>query len=238
MKQPVVAPLTCPINWTGFYIGVHLGYGWSNNSDTDVTPLPTAAQFVNLAPTTLSPDPNGIIGGAQMGYNWQSGHFVVGIETDFSGSAMNGRETLSPIIQNNGTPFPGAGNFVTARQDLNWFGTLRLRAGFTPTCRLLVYATGGLAYGNVDYSANTDFRPIGTEQYPASFSKTKAGWTVGGGLEYALTQKWSVKAEYLYVDLGSESATASPVPPLPPFGVRYNWQTTAHTVNVGLNYKF
>ena len=68
---------------------------------------------------------------------------------------------MTPIIQNNGTPFPGAG-FLAASQRIDWFGTVRARAGFTPVDRLLLYVTGGLAYGNVSYSAQTDFRPGGT----------------------------------------------------------------------------
>ncbi|MEY2489355.1 MAG: outer rane immunogenic protein [Verrucomicrobiota bacterium] len=237
MKQTVATPPSCPINWTGFYLGLHAGYGWGKG-DTSVDPLPTAAAFINLAPTTFQPDVKGFLGGAQLGYNHQIGCFVFGLETDFSGTSMDGSSTLSPIIQNNGTPFPGAGNNITVSQDVNWMGTLRGRLGFTPTCRLLLYGTGGLAYGDVDYFGNTEFRPVGTVNYPASASETRVGWTVGGGAELALTTHWSVKLEYLYFDLGDKTITANPVGPLPPFQVRYNWETTAHTVNAGLNFKF
>ncbi len=232
-QQPNPAP---PFSWSGVYGGLHIGYGWGN-ADTKLTPGPSAAQFINLAPQTQSPDPEGVVGGGQIGFNWQRGILVLGVETDFSGSGMNGTKRISPIIQNNGTPFPGGG-FIRVHQDTDWFGTLRLRAGATPIPKLLLYGTGGLAYGRVNYSANTVFLPVGTEQYPASFSKTKAGWTAGGGAEFALTKRWSVKAEYLYYDLGTESKTASPVPPLPPFSIKYKWETTAHILNVGLNFKF
>ncbi len=108
----------------------------------------------------------------------------------------------------------------------------------TPT--LLVYATGGLAYGDVSYSANTNF--VGGEEFPASFSTTKVGWTLGGGVEYAVSKCWTVKAEYLYMDLGSESAIANPTLPYPPgypaFQEGYTWKTTANIFQIGMNYKF
>ena len=237
MKQTVAPAPTCPINWTGFYLGAHAGYGWGMG-DMSVDPLPSAAAFVNLAPTTFDPDMDGFVGGVQLGYNHQSGIWVFGLETDFSGTTLDGSSTLSPIIQNNGTPFPGAGNHVTVSQDIDWMGTVRGRIGFTPTCRLLLYATGGLAYADVNFSGDTEFRPFGTVNYPGSSSETKVGWTVGGGAEIALNQHWSLKFEYLYYDLGDDSVTVGANPALPPFQVRYNWETRVHTVNAGINFKF
>ncbi|HEY3102597.1 MAG TPA: outer membrane beta-barrel protein, partial [Pyrinomonadaceae bacterium] len=148
---------------------------------------------------------------------------------------------FTPIIKNNGTPFPGNG-FLTAHQNTKWFGTLRPRLGIAFD-RVLLYGTGGLAYGRVHYSANADFRPgaptsIPFFQYPASFSKTKTGWTAGGGLEVGINKRWSWKAEYLYYDLRKESFTANPVPANPPFQVAYRWETRAHTLNTGLNFRF
>ena len=221
-------------SWEGVYIGPHIGYGWGD-ADTRVSPLPDAATFVNLAPTTLSPNPDGLLGGGQLGVNWQRQPLVFGVEKDFSWSGMSGSDVVSPITQNNGTPFLGT---ITTHQDTDWFGTLRGRVGFTPTQKVLIYGTGGLAYGRVNYSADTDFRPQGTIQYPADFSKTNVGWTVGGGAEIALGKGWSVKVEYLYYDLGRESFTANPSPANPPFQVAYKWDTAAHTMNVGLNYRF
>ena len=141
-------------NWSGFYIGGNVGYGWGN-ADTSFNPLPSAVAFVNLAPTTLGPDPQGVLGGVQAGYNWQAGKFVFGLEADIQASDIHGNAVLTPIIQNNGMPFPGAG-FLSASQRIDWFGTVRARAGFTPVDRLLLYVTGGLAYGNVSYAR----RPI------------------------------------------------------------------------------
>lgn len=225
------------ISWQGLYAGVHFGYGLGNG-DTTINPLPTAAIFINLAPQNQNPNPQGILGGVQVGYNYQMGKFVIGAETTFSLTDMRGTKTVSPITQNNGTPFPGAGNNISTHESTDYFGTVRLRAGAAPVPKLLLYATGGLAYGQVQYEANTDFRPVGTEQYPASFSKFKVGWTAGAGVEYALIRNMSIKAEYLYYNLGDESVTANPVPPLPPFGIEYTWKTQAHIFNIGLSYKF
>ncbi|MFZ2445489.1 MAG: outer membrane protein [Syntrophobacteraceae bacterium] len=233
---------TCPaadgeaaFNWTGPYVGAHVGYGWGN-ADTSFTPRPTAADFGALAPTTLSPKPNGVVGGIQAGYNYQMGCFVVGIEADFSGSGMSGSKTVSPIKPMSGDPFDG---FLKAQQEINWFGTLRPRVGYTVIPTVLLYGTGGLAYGEVSYSANTSYLPAGAfSSYPASFSTIKVGWTAGGGVEYAIAKNWTVKAEYLYMDLGSESVNANPIPSNPPFRVGYNWESTSHIFNIGVNYKF
>lgn len=229
------APSATSYTWKGGYVGGHIGWG-QGRANTTFTPLPTATQFIDMAPTSLGPSPSGFGGGAQGGYNWQTGHFVVGGEADISWSRMSGTATVTPINRNNGTPFPGTG-FLTTHQDTKWFGTVRPRAGVA-FGRVFLYGTGGLAYGHVNYSANSDFRPGGTTQYPASLSKTKAGWSVGGGGEVRINKHWSWKAEYLYYDLGNQSLTANPVPANPPFQVAYGWQTKAHTFNTGINFRF
>ncbi|MBZ5520750.1 MAG: outer membrane beta-barrel protein [Acidobacteriia bacterium] len=235
----VAAPpaMASSFNWTGFYVGGHFGYGRGNGNMT-VEPLPTAATFVNLGPTQLHTDPSGKIGGIQGGYNWQHGDVVLGAEADYSFADMNGAKVISPIIQNNNTPFPGPGNNITALQDTDWIGTVRARVGLVPVARLLVYGTGGLAYGHVTYFANTDFKPVGTENYPAFIDKTKNGWCVGTGAEVGLATHFTARFEYLYYDLGRETLTASPNPPLPPFGIRYSWATSAQLFRGGFNVKF
>src|SRR6266540_6527795 len=164
------APSVSSYNWAGGYIGGHIGWGWGR-ADTTFTPLPNATQFIDLAATTLRTHPRGFSSGAQGGYNWQTGRFVVGVEADISWSRMSGTALVTPIIKNNGTAFPGNG-FLTTRQDTKWFGTLRPRLGVAFD-RVLLYGTGGLAYGHMNYSANADFRPgVPTSilffQYPAS----------------------------------------------------------------------
>ncbi len=220
-------------DWTGPYVGVHLGYG-QGDSDTYVNPLPLPRIPNDQAPLTLRTGPGGITGGVQAGYNYQMGCFVAGIEADFSGSGMSGSQSVSPILLNNGGTFPGV---VSAHENTNWFGTLRPRLGYTVKPTVLIYATGGLAYGNVSYSANTDFG-AGFNSYPASFSTTNVGWALGGGVEYAISKHWTVKAEYLYMDLGNESVIAGPVSPNPPFTEGYSWSTAANIFSVGASYKF
>src|SRR5260221_14231946 len=132
------APSGSTYNWSGFYIGGHAGYGWGK-ADTNVDPLPSAGQFVNLLPSTLKPDPRGFLGGVQGGYNWQKGHLVVGAEADISWTDLKGTKTVTPIPQNNGTPFPGAG-FVTVSQKTSYLGTVRPRLGVA-FGRFLLYGT-------------------------------------------------------------------------------------------------
>jgi outer membrane immunogenic protein len=230
-------PASGSYRWTGFYIGVHIGHG-SGSADTAFNPLPTAAQFVNLAPQTLHPDPSGVLGGGQFGVNWQHGHFVLGVEFDISASGMDGTKTITPIIQNNGTPFPGAG-FVSAHQDTNWVAAVRPRVGVTLVPRLLVYGTGGVAFASVTQFAITNFRPVGTTEYPAFIDGTKTGWIAGGGAEVALARRWSVRGEYLHYNLGSDSKTVNAIPLLPPFQVGYTFaDITANTFNFGVNFRF
>src|SRR6266446_563550 len=106
------APSPTSYTWKGGYVGGHIGWG-KGRANTAFTPLPNATQFIDMTPTTLRPDPSGLSGGAQGGYNRQSGHFVIGGEADISWSRMSGTATVTPIIKNNGTPFPGAGFLVT-----------------------------------------------------------------------------------------------------------------------------
>lgn len=239
-KTVVPAPLPeCDFSWTGFYFGGNAGYGWGH-ADTDFDPRPDAATFFFLEPTTLNPDPSGFIGGGQLGYNWQWKWLVLGAETDFQGTDIEGDDKRFDFVD-----ITGAGNgpdsFLAAHERIQWLGTVRGRVGIAPICRLLIYGTGGLAYGNVDYSANTNFGN-GFATYPVDFSETKTGWTAGGGIEYALTHHWTVRAEYLHYDLGHESRTQNQliggVPQGPPFFVHYNFETSGEIVRGGFNFKF
>jgi outer membrane immunogenic protein len=241
MKQVAPAPPPeCDFTWTGFYFGGNAGYGWGH-ADTDFEPLPDAATFVSLKPRELSPDPGGFIGGGQVGYNYQVNKwFVLGAEADFQGTDIEGDDSTSPIVQFSGLP-NAPDSFLFAHERMQWLGTVRGRIGFAPICRLLIYGTGGFAYGNVDYSANTNFG-AGNPTYPVDFSETKTGWTAGGGVEYALTNHWTVRAEYLHYDLGDEHRTQNEliggVPAGPPFFVRYNFETSGEIVRAGFNFKF
>ena len=232
VKKRAATPTT--YTWTGVYVGANFGYGWGNG-DTAFEPLPSAAAFINMQPVTINAKPRGFTVGGQGGYNWQSGHFVGGAEASVSWSNIKGTATVTPIIQNNGTAFTGGSQTTT--QDIDYIGTFRGRAGGAWN-RVYLYGTAGLAFGRINYAANTDFRPTGTVQYPSAFSKTKAGWTAGFGGEVAVNEHWSWKTEYLYFDFGKETATANPSSPLPPFQVMYTWNTTFHSFNTGFNYRW
>jgi outer membrane immunogenic protein len=236
-KAPAVAPVS---NWSGLYVGGNLGYGWGSGN-TDFS-SPAELAFSN---TTLGARSSGVIGGAQLGYNWQIGSVVTGLEADIQGSGIKG-SARAPAIPTSVRDFPFESS-LSSEHKLSWFGTVRGRLGVTVTPELLLYGTGGLAYGRVDASANffasgEDFNGDPFQaQAPASVSKTKVGWTAGAGAEWMFARNWSAKLEYLYVDLGSESAigdVTANVPIEPGLKVGYTWHTRENIARVGVNYHF
>jgi outer membrane immunogenic protein len=236
MRMPVKAPPPVAVavyNWTGFYIGGHAGYGWGR-SDVDTSPLPTPAAF-GADPFSQRFDVDGFVAGGQIGYNFQTGRWVFGIELDASATGLDGSQTVGPLPLFGGGFDPGSSQ--TASSELKWLATARLRGGLLVTDYLLLYVTGGLAVGKVEDSVVTDY--VGDPfRYPGSNSDVRFGWTVGGGGEWALGNNWSIKAEYLYVDLGDETIIANPVAANPPFQVSTNHEFHAHIARVGLNYRF
>ncbi len=211
------APPPIAYNWTGFYGGVNVGYSWGRerNEWTDPVTGFTVAESQNM---------NGVIGGVQWGYNWQLGNWVLGTETDFQWSGQRG--STAYCID------PACAFTTLAEHRLPWFGTSRTRIGFLPSQYFLIYATGGLAYGQVksDYSLFNLGAPVGT----LSFRDTRAGYTVGAGIEGAFGGGWSAKLEYLWVDLGKNTETATLG------GVvvsSFNSRVTDNILRVGLNYK-
>jgi outer membrane immunogenic protein len=228
-KAPAMAaPIT---NWSGLYIGGNVGYGWGNGN-TDFTFLPAATS--DIANATVDTKPKGVIGGAQTGYNWQMGSLVTGLEADIQSAGIKGTAAPSQIIATDGANVPG--DFLSSKEKLSWFGTVRGRLGVTVTPDLLLFATGGLAYGHVEASANAHF--INPFDFPGSVSKTKVGWTAGVGTEWRFARNWSAKAEYLYVDLGSASALGTDVTTSPSLAVGYTWKTKENIARVGVNYHF
>lgn len=251
-----------PYNWSGFYFGLNGGYGWGgaetnadfaltertrvfraygkHSSISDVTvPLPSLS-------LGRAADLDGWIGGGQVGYNIQAKHFVFGIEADLQWSGKDGSGTACS------TAACGPGSvFLTASHDQNWFGTLRARAGVLPDPRLLLYATGGLAYSSFDsdYTAGI----IGGSSTTFSDDKKKGGWVIGGGAEWAIHCNMTLKAEYLYMDYGkigggAGSATDTVVLANTPQCLTTVIDTTAdgslstrltdQLFRIGLNYKF
>jgi len=166
-------------SWTGLYAGVNVGAGWRNSGSSKI----------------------GILGGGQIGYNYQlSPLFVVGAEADFQGTSI------------------GSGGVSR----LPWFGTVRGRLGFTPfDPHLLMYGTGGFAYGETDHNG-----------FQGRITQTRVGWTAGAGVEWAFAPSWSAKVEYLYTDLGADRWAGAG-----------GWLPQTHhtgfnTVRAGVNYHF
>ncbi len=182
-SPPPVAELS---TWTGFYIGGNGGGAFgSNKSDFNVGGGPTFAS-IDLAT-------KGAIGGAQVGYNWQTGAMVLGVEADFQASGLKG-DISTPCIP----PFCGLPLTASYEQSVTWFGTARARAGYAQSGWLL-YATGGYAYGRTETNASATAGPVTAA---VKTDNINSGWTVGGGAEVMFAPRWSVKVEYLYVDLG------------------------------------
>jgi outer membrane immunogenic protein len=234
-KAPVAAPVS---TWSGLYVGGNLGYGWGNgNTDFSFLPRPEVFGFNNVS---LGARSTGVTGGAQLGYNWQVGSLVTGLETDIQGSGIKGSVSAVRTLSSN--PLD-PGSLISSEPKLSWFGTVRGRLGVTVTPELLLYGTGGLAYGHVDASANWSQSnaeaPDGPPRIaPASISKTKVGWTAGAGAEWMFAHNWSAKLEYLYVDLGNESAIGNPGLGNPEKKVGYTWHTQENIARVGVNYHF
>lgn len=269
------APIVVPFNWTGFYGGVHAGGSWSaegydyNLTDpTGGTPL-TSRNFATCGapagvgvPTPTSPNPfdlqascstgSSFLGGGQVGYNWQSGSLVYGVELDGSWRDLSGHHFgvfgANPTVDEPMGTVVGDTMYSSSQQ--NSLGTLRGRIGYAPG-NWLFYVTGGLAVGGVEHAVTEVLSPGTTCITPsapgaptdcrnASDSDIKVGWTIGAGIEVAPWRNWSIGAEYLYTDLGSTTLTMAPLA-----GADYftNVSTTtfhdqSHMLMVKLNYHF
>jgi outer membrane immunogenic protein len=263
---PVVAPVA---SWTGFYVGGNGGYGFGSDSGTEYAV--SGAAFPRLTPGTplyggLQPfklDPQGGLIGVQAGYNWQSSaNWVLGIEADIQASDISANASCilacgTPLVTAP-TPailsrFPVLFSDNSYSEKLDWFGTVRGRVGYTNGPGLF-YLTGGLAYGDVERSGSVTGatqNPNGTTRNTFTgfygVSSTKVGWTVGAGgeLKIASDPNWSVKAEYLYVDLGSNSDTFNTIfqpGGVPAAGVAATRTDTSsnheNILRIGLNYHF
>jgi outer membrane immunogenic protein len=207
--------------WTGFYFGPNAGWGWAAN--------PSDIHYVSsigLTDSSAGPDASGGFVGGQIGYNWQglfNPNVVAGVEADFQGSHVE--DTINGSTANGLTGF--------ARQDLEWFGTVRGRLGWVWN-DTLIYGTGGFAYGNVK---NSTFGSGLGESISLTGDTNHTGYVVGGGLEHAVAANASVKVEYQYINLGEDTLTGSFSPPI---GVSVRSSTidnSFHTIRAGLNIK-
>ncbi|QND60803.1 outer membrane protein [Mesorhizobium huakuii] len=194
-------------DWSGVYVGGQIGYGFGRTDATYNLPnTPTIRGSQDY-------DTDGFLGGVQFGYNYQVNSAVLGVEADFSGADIKGHSDEIHL---------GAGDTYDTKVD--WFGTLRARAGYAFD-RTLIYGTGGLAFGSIEN------RYLDGPSNSFSEKNTKVGWTVGAGLEQAISDHWSAKFEYQYVDLRDQTIDYAP-------NSNTTFDNTFNAVKIGMNYKF
>jgi len=216
MQPPIpYLPQSMPemAGWTGFYVGVNAGGGFGTaKNDFSIAGAPSFA--------TVDLPQKGAIGGGQIGYNWQAGPAVFGIEADLQASSIKGSVSTPPL--------PLSANYS---QELPWFGTARGRIGYAQAGWLL-YATGGYAYGRVKTVASATAGPATVS---VTTNENGNGWTVGSGAEVMIAPRWSIKVEYLYVDLGTTTISYA-FPALPT--LNNNTHVTINVARAGLNFRF
>ncbi len=197
-----IAPVA--FNWTGFYAGLNAGYGWNTSGWRNVA----APVFTNF-----NTDGDGFVGGGFAGFNYQMNQFVVGIEGNLEYSGIKGSNTCSGIA---GT---------VCRTSQSWIGDLNGKLGFAAD-RALIYATGGVAF--TDYSF-TNPSPAPTQAWGAG---SRVGWTLGAGLDYAVTNNWIAGLSYKYYDFGSSTSNSTPA------GTNVKFRETESTLLARIGYKF
>jgi outer membrane immunogenic protein len=226
VKAAPIPMAPAPFSWTGFYIGANVGGAWTNNNGgSDFGPL--FPPFIVLAPQaaipTLIPGQldvlggggrrDGVIGGGQVGYNWQVNQFVLGVEADAVGTGLNG--SSASATRSFGPPILLATVNQTVTVDfgrIDWMASFRGRAGFAVN-QALFYVTGGAAVAEIGGSTTTVVNgpgiaiPAGTFVATNGGDRTRWGWTVGGGIEWAFSQNWSVAGEYRHTDFGNRGTT-------------------------------
>jgi outer membrane immunogenic protein len=244
--MPLKAPRPpAPVySWTGCYFGGNVGGIWERDTASIglSDPVPNATGLTGLVATGTIPvsfryNRNSWLAGGQLGCNYQFTSWIVGIETDFDSTRLNGEQTLSPLVP----PFIRYTSTVT--QSTSWLGTTRGRIG-AAWDNVLLYATGGVAYAKVSNTYFLSDVPSGGILFAVGAdSATQVGWTVGGGLELGFGS-WSVKGEALWYDLGNHTLTApcaltyAPTCSTPNAAFLPSYQNRGVVARLGLNYRF
>jgi len=211
-KAPPMAPPPVVDIWNGFYFGGNVGGGWANaGMEFGLDGAPPFASIDNSL--------RGLLGGVQAGFNWQAGPTVFGIEADYQWTDM--KCTLDAPCP------PGicAGVAASFTQKMPWFATARARFGFADA-GFLIYVTGGYAFAKLEAEASATAGGVTTT---VDRDQNRTGWTLGGGIEAALTAGWTAKTEYLYIDAGDQKLTANG---------QLNFDNRFHVFRFGLNRKF
>ena len=217
---PVYLPPPPIFTWTGFYIGGQVGYAWGTGANQFDGFLPDGT----IIATSAGGTPNGVIGGGNVGYNYQINQWVLGLEGTVDGTSLSNTAVAA---------FPD-GSTLSAHTTADIQGSIRGRLGVAWD-RALIYATGGVAFGgfntNVTLSDPTDGFVV-----TGSRSNTRVGWTVGGGIQYAITNNWSVRAEYRFTDFGTIRQDLFGLP----VGAFFNEgrRIQQNQVQVGFDYRF
>jgi outer membrane immunogenic protein len=241
-KAPMMAPV---YNWTGAYFGVNAGGAWGDSEATTTTVFSPTGYFATSSVPAIAAagaqtiKSTGFTGGGQFGYNWQaSSSTVFGLEADFEYFGLKGSATSGAVY-----PCCAPTNFtINQSVKTDWLATFRARFGFLVTPSTLVYVTGGGAVTNLR-GTFTFTDTFATAAESGSFNSTKLGWTVGGGIEWAMWSGWSAKAEYLFVSFPGATVTSTNLtaytPPIsfPTNVFTHSADLDASIVRVGLNYK-
>lgn len=234
-------PVATVYNWTGFYVGASGGWIWNDTDQTvNVTgPAGSVGAQNAIARSFGFGNAYSWFGGGQAGYNWQvNPAWVLGVEADISGMDITASNSITNLV-----PVVGAGSqdlTTTASRRLDWLGTARARAGWSGINGLLLYGTGGLAFGGgnttlgvasvAGVGGGTPFSLVSKD------SSIRVGWTAGAGLEAAMAPNWTFKWEALYYDLGRDHVTVSQT--VPAFTASSDPDLKGALVRVGINYKF
>jgi len=233
----VCAQSSATYKWTGFYAGLNAGYGFGGNNSWSFESADPNWQYAISNGRISEPSfkPKGLVGGVQAGFDYQiSDRLLVGVETDFQ---------YSNIKEKHSANLPAVGLFydevTQIKQEIEWFGTTRARLGVFPTQRLLIYGTGGLAYGRLKASSSVRYDYAGGPNLFGGSSKdTRVGHTMGGGVEFALAKNLTVKGEYLYYDLGTNEVDILTIRWSSPLYATGKFTTRGNIVRMGVNYRF
>jgi outer membrane immunogenic protein len=207
-------PYTPAFSWTGFYLGANVGYAWG---DTDIS---SNNDGFDEDEASIGYDTDGVIAGGQLGYNWQRGRFVFGLEGEIGYLGAEGDKRLPEADDGD--------NF--GETEFGAYGVLAGRLGIASD-RALFYVKGGWALASIDTKAgDLDEEEIDPSKV-TNLDETLSGYAIGGGVEYALSQNWTVKGEYLYMNFGDEKSSNAD-------GDTFKHEIDLHTAKVGVNYKF
>ena len=231
-KAPPPPP---PPGWTGFYVGGDAGAAWLSESAT-WNPLPDPATF-GVFPSSASDRGVAFLGGAHAGYNYQAmPDWVVGLEGDWTWTKAGGTSTQPWVPEPGVGVAPGSDAIMSA--NLDWLASARGRIGYLVTPDIMAYATGGAAWAKINYSAvSTD--PGIAYTATSNSSSTQTGYAVGGGVEWMMTDNWTVRAEYLYYQFNKGPNVVAQAPGFAAAPSNFVWGNANISVaRAGISYKF